>query len=138
MASSSKKSPSKKTNGNVDLPSTLTKRLRYPATPISHLPGTGSYALDSYRIFCSLHEDPFSEEWKSVTPTDKELVLYLRWRWAHLERLEWSAETGETRSVRVAYLTELIQGLKEFRERSQSGTSNLHLPRKIPDNIFSG
>uniref|UniRef100_A0A0W0G2W6 HhH-GPD domain-containing protein n=1 Tax=Moniliophthora roreri TaxID=221103 RepID=A0A0W0G2W6_MONRR len=74
-------------------PLSIRRRLRYPPTPISHLPGTGSYALDSYRIFCPLHEDPFSAEWKAVNPTDKELILYLRWRWAHLERMEWSPET---------------------------------------------
>jgi len=57
-----------------------TKSLRsksYLSTPISHLPGTGPYALDSYRIFCLSHQNPFCEEWKTVQPTDKELVLYL-------------------------------------------------------------
>jgi len=49
----------------------------YPATPISHIPGTGLYALDSYRIFSSCHEDPGSEEWKNVMPHDKELVRFL-------------------------------------------------------------
>lgn len=49
----------------------------YPATPISHLPGTGRYALDSYRIFCTQRHDLNSEEWKTVLPTDKELIRYL-------------------------------------------------------------
>lgn len=49
----------------------------YPSTPISHLPGAGTYALDSYRIFCTVHDHPASEEWKLVTPTDKELIRYL-------------------------------------------------------------
>lgn len=49
----------------------------YPATPISHLPGTGRYALDSYRIFCTQKHNLTSEEWKTVLPTDKELVRYL-------------------------------------------------------------
>lgn len=53
-------------------PSTRDNR-RYPPTPISHLPGTGSYALDSYRIFCN----HYLEEWKAVMPDDKELVRYL-------------------------------------------------------------
>ena len=87
----------------------------YPHTAISHLPGVGAYALDSFRIFSSFlegggapskeeerlreldnafsdgvcipppehpeHEPetfqaPF-EEWKSVLPSDKELVKYL-------------------------------------------------------------
>ncbi|PBK98429.1 hypothetical protein ARMGADRAFT_1130416, partial [Armillaria gallica] len=29
-----------------------------PPTPISHLPGTGRYALDSYSIFCTTYENP--------------------------------------------------------------------------------
>lgn len=53
------------------------QRERYPPTPISHLPGTGPYALDSYRIFCTVHNDPGSDEWKNVTPRDKELIRYL-------------------------------------------------------------
>lgn len=44
----------------------------YPPTPISHYPGIGRYALDSYRIFCTS-----SEEWKEVMPEDKELIRYL-------------------------------------------------------------
>jgi methyl-CpG-binding domain protein 4 len=50
------------------------KRKKYPPTPISHLPGAGAYALDSYRIFCM---GPGSEEWKEVNPSDKELIRYL-------------------------------------------------------------
>jgi methyl-CpG-binding domain protein 4 len=50
---------------------------KYPPTAISHLPGAGTYALDSYRIFCLSHQDPLCEEWKTVLPTDKELVLFL-------------------------------------------------------------
>lgn len=47
-------------------------RERYPPTCISHLPGSGPYALDSYRIFCGAED-----EWKVVAPADKELVKYL-------------------------------------------------------------
>jgi methyl-CpG-binding domain protein 4 len=48
----------------------------YKSTPVSHLPGSGAYALDSYRIFYSGEgHDP--EEWKSVMPSDKELIRYL-------------------------------------------------------------
>ncbi len=53
------------------------KGKRYPPTPISHLPGTGPYALDSYRIFCDSYNNPASEEWKKVMPTDKELIRFL-------------------------------------------------------------
>jgi methyl-CpG-binding domain protein 4 len=56
-------------------PSSPSKRRRYPHTPISHLPGTGPYALDSYRIFCTSVTNPGA--WKEVMPTDKELVKYL-------------------------------------------------------------
>lgn len=50
---------------------------KYPPTAISHLPGAGTYALDSYRIFCLSHQDPLCEEWTTVLPADKELVLFL-------------------------------------------------------------
>lgn len=58
---------------NAHLHSPGTQRSRYPPTPISHLPGTGPYALDSYRIFCIQESD----EWKRVMPSDKELVRFL-------------------------------------------------------------
>lgn len=48
------------------------RKVRYPPTPVSHVPGCGPYALDSYRIFCG-----GAEEWKRVRPTDKELTKYL-------------------------------------------------------------
>lgn len=49
---------------------------QYKPTMVSHLPGSGAYALDSYRIFYSGSGcDP--EEWKSVMPSDKELIRYL-------------------------------------------------------------
>lgn len=49
---------------------------QYKSTAVSHLPGSGAYALDSYRIFYSGSGcDP--GEWKSVTPSDKELIRYL-------------------------------------------------------------
>jgi methyl-CpG-binding domain protein 4 len=41
-------------------------------TPISHLPGSGPYALDSYRIYCG---DP--DTWRTVIPRDKELIRYI-------------------------------------------------------------
>lgn len=45
---------------------------QYPPTPVSHLPGAGPYAMDSYIIFCGKRD-----EWKSVMPADKELIRYL-------------------------------------------------------------
>lgn len=44
----------------------------YPPTPISHFPGSGAYAMDSYTIFCGGRD-----EWKRVLAQDKELVKYL-------------------------------------------------------------
>lgn len=41
-------------------------------TLISQLPGSGPYALDSYRIYCG-----GPDAWRTVTPCDKELVRYI-------------------------------------------------------------
>jgi len=41
-------------------------------TLISHLPGSGPYALDSYRIYCG-----GPDAWRTVIPCDKELVRYI-------------------------------------------------------------
>ena len=108
----------------------ISSRAPYPATPISHLPGAGTYALDSYRIFCCTHHDPTSEEWKLVRPTDKELIRYLvspkflsytlshtvtyskRWKWAFHEHLEWSPSKGAIGQITPQYLTALIDDIQ--------------------------
>ena len=41
-------------------------------TLISHLPGSGPYALDSYRIYCG-----GPDAWRAVIPCDKELIKYI-------------------------------------------------------------
>jgi methyl-CpG-binding domain protein 4 len=41
-------------------------------TLISHLPGSGPYALDSYRIYCG-----GPDAWRTVVPCDKELIKYI-------------------------------------------------------------
>ncbi|KAL4268156.1 HhH-GPD domain-containing protein [Pleurotus pulmonarius] len=92
---------------NSHLHSPGTERSRYPPTPISHLPGTGPYALDSYRIFCI----PESDEWKRVMPSDKELVRFLRWKWAMHERMLWLPDIGVVRQIRDEDLRELIDDL---------------------------
>ena len=101
----------------------------YPATPISHLPGAGTYALDSYRIFSCVNDDPTSEEWKLVRPADKELIRYLvsplfgyyspsdpllqqRWKWAFHEHLEWSPNKGVIGQLTPQYLTCLIDDIE--------------------------
>ncbi|KAJ9396821.1 hypothetical protein DTO282F9_6224 [Paecilomyces variotii] len=76
------------------------------AWEISHLPGVGAYAIDSWRIFCRDElrglstdwkgagaDDGFTPEWKSVHPTDKELRAYLTWMWLK-EGWVWDRETG--------------------------------------------
>ncbi|KAJ7631074.1 DNA glycosylase [Roridomyces roridus] len=80
------------------------KRAKYPHTPISHLPGAGAYALDSYRIFCS-------DEWKDVLPSDKELIKYLKWKWAVDENKEWTPGEGVLGPASAEYITELIEQL---------------------------
>lgn len=78
MRSSSKISTQpRRTSRFFSLPIASVGRSVYTATPISHYPGTGRYALDSYRIFSTVCDDPGSEEWKTVLPTDKELILFL-------------------------------------------------------------
>ena len=78
------------------------------AWEVSHLPGCGPYAMDSWRIFCrdelrglasswngeGATEADFEPEWKRVLPLDKELRAYLRWMWLK-EGWMWDQETGE-------------------------------------------
>ncbi|KAL1880521.1 hypothetical protein VTK73DRAFT_5721 [Phialemonium thermophilum] len=66
----------------------------------------GSYAIDSWRIFCrdvllgraedwmgKGREPTFQPEWMRVLPADKELRAYLRWMWMR-EGWDWDPETG--------------------------------------------
>ncbi|KAL1750087.1 DNA glycosylase [Schizophyllum commune] len=78
----------------------------YSITDISRLPGVGRYALDSFRIFCTT-----SDEWKSVRPTDKELVRYLAWKWAYHEHRRWHPERGPMGYADAAYIERLITNL---------------------------
>jgi len=74
---------------------------------VAHLPGVGAYAIDSFRIFgrdavrgvvvaagCSGDGDDDGAEWRKVVPGDKELRLYLRWRWAG-EGWDWDPLSGK-------------------------------------------
>ncbi|KAI0773661.1 DNA glycosylase [Fomes fomentarius] len=78
------------------------KTVPYPPTPVSHIPGCGPYALDSYRIFCN-----GGEEWKAVRPTDKELIKYLQWRWAVEAYRKWDPLYGAWESIDLDYVREL-------------------------------
>jgi len=75
---------------------------KYPPTPISHLPGCGPYAFDSYRIFCMP-----GDEWKSVMPADKELIKYMKWRWALFEQRRWDPVYGVVGPADSKYLGDL-------------------------------
>ncbi|MCJ1286608.1 hypothetical protein MMC26_005954 [Xylographa opegraphella] len=96
------------------------------AWEIAHLPGTGAYAMDSWRIFCrdelrglptGLQEnlDPESialemqQEWTRVLPLDKELRSYLRWRWLRLG-WTWDPVTGERTKLDKEACRELENG----------------------------
>ncbi|MCJ1442337.1 MAG: hypothetical protein MMC23_002831 [Stictis urceolatum] len=80
------------------------------AWEIAHLPGLGAYALDSWRIFCrddlrgvssgltALRtqddiDDEWEQEWTRVSPGDKELRAYVKWRWLRLGYF-WEPITG--------------------------------------------
>lgn len=94
---------------------------------ISHLPGIGPYALDSFRIF---HRDilrglatdwngasaspGFEPEWKRTCPLDKELKAFVRWMWLK-EGWIWDPRTAQ----RVP-ATETKMELERQRKRSAS------------------
>ncbi|KAH9931794.1 DNA glycosylase [Fomitopsis serialis] len=82
-------------------------RQRYPPTCASHLPGSGPYALDSYRIFCS-----GTDEWRDVRPADKELAKYLQWKWAVAEFRRWDPFHGPGESIDLAYIQSLSSYLQ--------------------------
>ncbi|OAL00191.1 DNA glycosylase, partial [Phaeosphaeriaceae sp. SRC1lsM3a] len=49
---------------------------------VAHLPGVGRYAIDSFRIFGrDTLREVGDEEWKRVRAEDKDLKVYLEWRW---------------------------------------------------------
>lgn len=72
---------------------------------VAHLPGVGSYALDSFRIFCRDRlrgvccvedgREVVEPEWKRVLPADKDLRAYLAWKWRG-EGWVWDPLTGKS------------------------------------------
>ncbi|KAI0816051.1 DNA glycosylase [Trametes gibbosa] len=82
------------------------QRSHYPPTPVSHFPGCGPYALDSYRVFCS-----GNDEWKSVRPRDKELARYLRWKWAIEEYRQWHPLHGTGPPIDLIYVRSMVSDL---------------------------
>ena len=81
---------------------------RVGAWEVAHLPTTGPYAIDSWRIFCrdelrgrgphlkdgSAAAAGSEPEWMRVVPSDKELRAYLKWRWLK-EGWRWNPQTGQ-------------------------------------------
>lgn len=101
-------------------------RSSYPDTPISHFPGVGPYAFDSFRIFCTSSYGPgvearAEEEWKHVMPSDKELIRYLRWKWAYEEQKIWYPIKGVIGDVNLPYLISLVDELAEHYDTTVGG-----------------
>ncbi|KAI0665443.1 DNA glycosylase [Trametes maxima] len=97
--------------GTVTVPSldgSGTREVQYPPTPVSHLPGCGPYALDSYRIFCG-----GKHEWKLVCPRDKELVKYLQWKWAIEAYRQWDPLNGPGHTVDLDYIRSMTTSLTQ-------------------------
>ena len=95
---------------------------RVAAFEIAHVPGTGDYAWDSWRIFCrdrlrglssgwnGQGSGPlFQPEWKRVLPRDKELRAFLRWMWLK-EGWAWDPLTGEKEVAPVELMAAVEKG----------------------------
>ncbi|MCJ1469124.1 hypothetical protein MMC07_007757 [Pseudocyphellaria aurata] len=100
------------------------------AWEVGHLAGIGSYAIDSWRIFCrdelrglptglpnrdEMERDPavreveLSKEWTRVLPSDKELRAYLKWRWLRLG-FDWDPLSGERRVADERIISKAFAG----------------------------
>ncbi|KAM3566261.1 hypothetical protein ARSEF4850_000769 [Beauveria asiatica] len=86
----------------------------------------GSYAIDSWRIFCrdvllgkamdwngKGARGEFQPEWMRVLPGDKELRAYLRWMWMR-EGWEWDPATGERTVLREEMRRAVEEGRVEY------------------------
>ncbi|THW84594.1 DNA glycosylase [Aureobasidium pullulans] len=109
------------------------------ALEIAHIYGTGSYAWDSWRIFCrdkfrgvaegyngegvpgynpssqAKSESNFEPEWKRVVPLDKELRACLRWMWLR-EGWEWDPLTGNKKPATPTLMREASDGVATWDE----------------------
>lgn len=100
------------------------------AWEVGHLAGIGSYAIDSWRIFCRdelrglptglperselvrdavAREVELGKEWTRVLPSDKELRAYLKWRWLRLG-FEWDPVSGERKAANERIMAEAVGG----------------------------
>ncbi|TRM57992.1 DNA glycosylase [Schizophyllum amplum] len=103
---------------------------RYPPTILSHLPGIGRYALDSFRIFCTTMNNKTRDEWKAVRPTDKELTRFLAWKWAYVEHRRWHPERGPMGYADAQHIEQLVQNLAST---TPGTTRTASLTRRAPD-----
>ncbi|KAI9728937.1 MAG: hypothetical protein M1828_000022 [Chrysothrix sp. TS-e1954] len=122
----------------VGLPSQDT---REAAWEISHIPGVGEYAIDSWRIFCrdvlyglaadykgkdAIRSD-FEPEWKRMMPKDKELRACLRWMWLK-EGWMWHPVTGLKARASWEVLQEASRGNVSWEDLDvalERGVSNI-------------
>ncbi|KAG8220790.1 hypothetical protein J3R82DRAFT_2225 [Butyriboletus roseoflavus] len=107
----------------TSLAALLSEERIVPNAPHLHYPGVGPYALDSLHIFCAGDKDA----WKRVMPRDKELVRYLRWRWAVEEGKVWyPGGTGVIGDVDVPYLITLVDDLAAHYDCAIGGEGYMH------------
>ena len=103
--------PNKDDGKDVKADEVLDEDDKRVAWEIGQLPGVGTYAIDSWRIFCRdelrglptglpkeispvAEKEEMQKEWTRVLPSDKELRAYLRWRWLR-NGWEWNPVTGD-------------------------------------------
>ncbi|TKA26261.1 hypothetical protein B0A50_05040 [Salinomyces thailandicus] len=114
------------------------------ALEISHMPGCGPYAFDSWRIFCrdvlrGVAEDyngkaapeGFEPEWKRVLPQDKELIATLRWMWLR-EGLIWDFRTGERRDATEEEMQLALHGQMDVQDESEKKFAERAVGIKTP------
>lgn len=102
------------------------------AIEIGRIPGTGAYAMDSWRIFCrdilrgvaddyngkNAASEDFVPEWQKVLPGDKELRACLRWMWLR-EGWIWDHETGDKRPATEEEMERAVLGEMEVADQQE-------------------
>ena len=112
---------------------------------ISHLPGIGAYAHDSWRMFCrdivlskatgyngeGAEQPRFEPEWKRCLPMDKELRAWMTWMWL-AEGWVWNKETGDKERASEE-LMELARGGGIVVEEREKETLTLQSARSVDE-----
>lgn len=115
--------PKRDSGRDIERGEIVTGSERHTEWEIGHMT-QGSYAIDSWRIFCrdvlrgvadswngeNAKEENFQPEWMRVIPEDKELRAYLRWMWLK-EGFHWDPFTGD-KEVARSELMEAAMGRK--------------------------